>query len=813
MAAIPPTDKMNFRTQLVDGKPQIFFEPIDNSATRAKSKRNSRAINTISRQSEQKNKINNQKYPTEYETKRQPNRTEQPTNQKQVNEDNSKLGVYMTMDEIADLVNAVKENAKSDINTNHEPRAPSPPRQQYHEPKVPPVVPNLDLALDQPPAPLPPPPKISAQDEAALDKKRQKWMREKAEIERMKLEIEYDQLKHQLSPRYKKDSTSSQRSTFQYDFPPSNKQVPTITNVPIIPPPLPQSSKQNGHQYDMSTRNNEESSQDTYKTRLMEKKQVQWKQENAEKNQLWDPFGRSGAGAPKINENPPRTSQPPPPLPPPQTNATLPYRAPVSQPQPYDNSSSSILPSDRARVPAAMRTNIAFGNSRHQDDVDNVKEIERRQWLNDLHKQIEDNKRKKYGQQETERRQDFLRENVNPLVQEAANRHQQSSDISNHIGRDSNKFNQNNTSEKQTYAGSLLNQNTGGNIFGTDYDASHLNVGSNQQQAYRQIDARRDEAVNTVDATFRSDHGIQTDLRIPPNRRMPSNGYDDSDLPPQAPNHNRNKKPTRVNSVDDNRQTPGSNSNNVGRKSQMNGNRPNSDAIDTQQRPIWNYNKEKRGEYVPNSKRDPNYETRQRLKQLQLGNYDCVDDVQKKTCYNRWNSDGDIQQKKQGQMNRTRSTVPKTTSYGNHKDESIMNLLKGQNKQQSQQQEAYGTKYPSSNHTKTDDDYNSNRVSSLDRYDNYAPYTQSDDVNESNKIYSQPIETTSQKQISEPTTNGNYQQREWDNTNRQYPVAQTPQYSAPTTKQEHILQQLSTIKENLIRRQRELASPLNVAPV
>jgi hypothetical protein len=56
------------------------------------------------------------------------------------------------------------------------------------------------------------------------DKKRQKWMREKgkhlknsffplnilflAEIERMQLEIQYDQLKHQLSPRHKQHSVS-----------------------------------------------------------------------------------------------------------------------------------------------------------------------------------------------------------------------------------------------------------------------------------------------------------------------------------------------------------------------------------------------------------------------------------------------------------------------------------------------------------------------------------------------------------------------------------------------------------------------------
>ncbi|CAF4861848.1 unnamed protein product, partial [Rotaria magnacalcarata] len=36
------------------------------------------------------------------------------------------------------------------------------------------------------------------------EKKRQKWIREKAEIERLQMEIQYDQLKQQLSPRHNK---------------------------------------------------------------------------------------------------------------------------------------------------------------------------------------------------------------------------------------------------------------------------------------------------------------------------------------------------------------------------------------------------------------------------------------------------------------------------------------------------------------------------------------------------------------------------------------------------------------------------------
>jgi hypothetical protein len=72
-----------------------------------------------------------------------------------------------------------------------------------------------------------------------------------------------------------------------------------------------------------------------------------------------------------------------------------------------------------------MRTNLLFGDVRFDEDVKTAKEIERRQWLDDLQKQVEDNKRHRYTQQETERRYNFLNENVPSIVQEAANRHQQ----------------------------------------------------------------------------------------------------------------------------------------------------------------------------------------------------------------------------------------------------------------------------------------------------------------------------------------------------------------------------------------------------
>ena len=55
--------------------------------------------------------------------------------------------------------------------------------------------------------------------------------------------------------------------------------------------------------------------------------------------------------------------------------------------------------------------------------------------------------------------------------------------------------------------GATSNQRSGENLFGSNSNSktepSHLHVGFDRQQAYRPSDARRDEAVNTVDATFR----------------------------------------------------------------------------------------------------------------------------------------------------------------------------------------------------------------------------------------------------------------------------------------------------------------------
>ncbi|CAF4790006.1 unnamed protein product, partial [Rotaria socialis] len=65
----------------------------------------------------------------------------------------------------------------------------------------------------------------------------------------------------------------------------------------------------------------------------------------------------------------------------------------------------------------------------------------------------------------------------------------------------------------------------------------HFNIGNDNQQSNRAKDAPRDEAVNTVNSTFRSDNSVQTDLQIVPHKQMFSFTREESDLPPQIPNH------------------------------------------------------------------------------------------------------------------------------------------------------------------------------------------------------------------------------------------------------------------------------------
>ena len=56
-------------------------------------------------------------------------------------------------------------------------------------------------------------------------------------------------------------------------------------------------------------------------------------------------------------------------------------------------------------------TNLLFGDVRFEDDVKAAKEIDRRRWLDDLQRQVEENKNKNSYRVETDRRQNFLYDN------------------------------------------------------------------------------------------------------------------------------------------------------------------------------------------------------------------------------------------------------------------------------------------------------------------------------------------------------------------------------------------------------------------
>lgn len=247
-----------------------------------------------------------------------------------------------------------------------------------------------------------------------------------------------------------------------------------------------------------------------------------------------------------------------------------------------------------------------------------------------------------------------------------------------------------------------------------------------------------------------SDNSAQTDLRMPPHKQMFSYNREESDLPPQVPNHllrcsKQNKKNVRIRSLEDHQRQRRSSistsqSNNRTQDdsaaSQLGTHRSNYGPLDVLHRPLWNYQNPQHREYVPNSKRDPHYDKRNRHKQVEQENTNRIDNVQKKTAYNRWNSDSEIQQeKKSNTTHRSRATVLK---HHQNKDESIYNL----HKEQKSKQEAFII-------TKTDDETNFKNISSFDKYENFTPYIRTDEVLDPSKAFSpvpQSRETSAHKQ-------------------------------------------------------------------
>lgn len=216
---------------MVNGKPQIFFDEIVGLFVRSfvcasrlimpvvleelpvrppqRATRNSRAVNNI-RTPEQpppKPKPVAQKPPAQTA----PNKAPKKTNKVTVNDNDASVGVFMTMEEIAELVKAVKDSSRSPSHLAMENRGtasyrimhchwrmfdadvPPPPAPEYFQPEPPPPVQPQPIEVTHmarvPPLDLPAQalqtvvlgPTSPREEGLGLmaDKKRRKWMREK----------------------------------------------------------------------------------------------------------------------------------------------------------------------------------------------------------------------------------------------------------------------------------------------------------------------------------------------------------------------------------------------------------------------------------------------------------------------------------------------------------------------------------------------------------------------------------------------------------------------------------------------------------
>jgi hypothetical protein len=212
-----------------------------------------------------------------------------------------------------------------------------------------------------------------------------------------------------------------------------------------------------------------------------------------------------------------------------------------------------------------------------------------------------------------------------------------------------------------------------------------------------------------------------------PHKQMFSFTREESDLPPQVPNHllrnsKQNKKNVRIRSLEDHQRQRQSHSNQSTHDDSAVSQRSNNPTFDLLHRPLWNYQNPAHREYIPNSKRDPHYDKRQRNE----GDSNRTDDIQKKKNYNRWNSDSEIQhQQKEKKFNSVHRSRSSGLKQNNQKDESISNLSKVQK-----------PKEDTFLITNTNEQSNYNTLSSLDKYENFTPYIRTDEILDPAKAFS-----------------------------------------------------------------------------
>lgn len=207
---------------------------------------------------------------------------------------------------------------------------------------------------------------------------------------------------------------------------------------------------------------------------------------------------------------------------------------------------------------------------------------------------------------------------------------------------------------------------------------------------------------------------------------------EESDLPPQIPQHllqdNRpTKKNVRIRSLEDpQRQRQAQTqtkptTRDDGAVSQRSSQAP----IDLVHRPLWNYQNPRHREYVPNSRRDPNYEKRNHSQDRPRQ----TEEIPKKATNNRWNSDSQLQQKerKLNVSNQSRPTnikqpPPPPPPLPPQREESIGNLLRAH---KPPRQEAF-----------VDEESNFHNISSLDKYEHFTPYIRTDEILDPAKAFS-----------------------------------------------------------------------------
>lgn len=203
---------------------------------------------------------------------------------------------------------------------------------------------------------------------------------------------------------------------------------------------------------------------------------------------------------------------------------------------------------------------------------------------------------------------------------------------------------------------------------------------------------------------------------------------EESDLPPQIPSHllrdNRTtKKNVRIRSLEDpqRQRQAQTQSKPTTRDDGAVSQRSSQAPIDLVHRPLWNYQNPNRREYVPNSKRDPNYDKRYHSQDRPQR----TEEIPKKATNNRWNSDSQLQQKerKLNLSNQSRSTnIKPPAPHPPQREENIGNLLK--------------THKPPRQDAFADEESNFHNISSLEKYEHFTPYIRTDEVLDPAKAFS-----------------------------------------------------------------------------